>query len=211
MQRVDYTRVTTATVPATATANNGTTYYEPIDLATMVNYLKQNYGTLTIEDDLIKIMIQAARTWIEEKTSRAIVRQTITFQLSDDEEAILEITLPFYPVVSITSINRVDQEGAKTLLVLNTDHYVRGLSEKSIQLNRSWSTGVIGGMNYQDIEIIYEAGEAVNANTPAPLKLAILKLTAENYVNRENSVDWGINKVPMDVLALVAPFTTIRI
>lgn len=211
MQKVDFTRVTTAIVPATATVNAGTTYYEPIDLATMVNYLKQNYGSLTIEDDLVKIMIQASRMWIEEKTGRAIVRQTITFQVSDDEDAILDIVLPFYPVVLITSINRVDQEGTKTILALNSDYYARGLSEKSIQLNRTWATGIVGGMNYQDIEIIYEAGEAVNANTPAPLKLAIMKLTAENYVNRENSVDWGINKVPMDVLALIAPFTTIRI
>lgn len=211
MQKVDFTRVTTATVPATATANNGTTYYEPIDLATMVNYLKQNYGTLTIEDTLIGIMIQAARTWIEERTGRAIVRQTITFQVSDDELAILEIVLPFYPVVSITSVKRVDQEGTKTTLTLNSDYYVRGLAEKTIQLNRSWATGIVGGMNYQDIEVIYEAGESINASTPAPLKLAIMKLTAENYVNREDSVDWGINKVPMDVLSLIGPFTTIRI
>jgi len=211
MQKVDFTRVTTATVPATATANNGSTYYEPIDLATMVNYLKQNYDTLTIEDDLIKVMIQAARYWIEERTGRAIVRQTVTFQVSDDEDAILDSTLPFYPVVSITTVKRVDQEGTKTELVLNTDYYVRGLAEKTIQINRTWATGVTGGMNYQDIEVIYEAGEAVNASTPAPLKLAIMKLTAENYVNRENSVDWGINQVPMDVLTLIGPFTTVRI
>lgn len=211
MQRVDFTRVTTATVPATATANTGSTYYEPIDLATMVNYLKQNYGSLTIEDDLIKTMIQAARTWIEEKTGRAIVRQTVTVQVSDNEAPIIEIEIPFYPLVSITTVKRVDQEGTKTALVLNTDYYVRGLSEKTIQLSRTWATGVGGSLNTQDIEIIYEAGESVNASTPAPLKLAIMKLVAENYVNRENSVDWSINRVPMDILTLIAPYTKIRI
>jgi len=212
MQRIDYSRVTTATVAATATVNSGTTYYEPVDLATAVNYMKQNYGTLTIEDTLIKSLLVTSRHWIEERTHRAIVRQTITYLVSDDEEPILNIVLPFNPVVgAITSVKRVDNEGTKTTLVLNTDYYVRGLNQLTVTLNRSWSTGSIGSVNSQDVEIIYEAGYPVLANIPAPLVTAILKLTAENYINREDSVDWSINQVPMSVLALIGPYTDIYI
>jgi uncharacterized phiE125 gp8 family phage protein len=211
MQRVDYTRTTTATVALTATANVGSTYYEPIDLATMVNYLKQNYGSVMLEDAMISTMIQASRYWVEEKTGRAIVRQTVVYQVSDDENPIIELTLPFYPFVTMTSVKRIDQEGTETDLVLNTDYYLRGLAEKTLQINRTWSTGIIGGMNYQDIRVTFEAGDAVNTSTPAPLKLAIMKMVAENYVNRENSVDWGINIVPMDVLKLIGPFMNVRI
>ncbi|MFA5401444.1 MAG: hypothetical protein WC359_13425 [Dehalococcoidia bacterium] len=211
MQRIDYSRTTTATVPDTATVNTGSTYYECVDLATAVNYLKQNYGSVTIEDSLIKTLIVAARHWIEEHTKRAIVRQTVVLYVHDDEQQVLEISLPFYPVVltssDVTSVKRVDYEGTETTLARNTDYYIEGLNALRVTLSKTWSTGAIGGAGSQGIKITYEAGYATIADIPKPMVLAILKLMAESYINRESSVDWGINTVPFDVIKLLAPYT----
>lgn len=149
MRTIDYSRTTTATVPDTATENSGTTYYECVDLATAVNYLKQNYGSLSIEDTLIKTLLVSARHWIEEYTKRAIVRQTIVFYVYDDEEQVVEVTLPFYPVVltasDVTSVKRVDYEGTETTLTRNTDYYIEGLNALKLSISKTWSTGAIGG------------------------------------------------------------------
>lgn len=210
MRTIDYSRTTTATVPDTATENSGTTYYECVDLATAVNYLKQNYGSLSIEDTLIKTLLVSARHWIEEYTKRAIVRQTIVFYVYDDEEQVVEVTLPFYPVVltasDVTSVKRVDYEGTETTLTRNTDYYIEGLNALKLSISKTWSTGAIGGAGSQGIKITYEAGYATVASVPKPLVLAILKLMAENYVNREQSADWSISNVPFDVTKLLSPY-----
>jgi len=208
MLKIDYSRTTTATVAATATENGATTFYEPVDLETMINYLKQNYGTLTIEDTLIKTLIKASRHWIEEKTRRAIVRQTVVLFLVDDEEQLLEVELPFWPVVltngNITSAKRVDLEGTETALTWKSDYYIQGLNRLTLIFGKTWTTS---GAQLLPLKITYESGYSNIADIPEPLILAVMKLTAENYVNRDDSVDWSINKVPMEVLKLIGPYT----
>jgi uncharacterized phiE125 gp8 family phage protein len=169
---------------------------EPATLAEVKNYIKENYGTDTVEDTLITDMITAARMFIENETQVALVLQDVVYWAMDEDEAIGELRLPFAPVNTITSVVRKDMEGTETELTLNSDYYSYGLENDWIRLNKTWSTGAV---DRDPIYITYESGHATAAAMPKELKLACMKLVAENYVNRDSSVDWSISSVPYDV------------
>lgn len=188
--QVDYTRTTTATS-------------EPITVDQMKNYIKENYGTDATEDTLIETMITAARVFIEDETRRAFVKQDVKYYEYDETCPITEIIVPFQPIIEIDSVIRTDIEGDTTALALNTDYFRLGLeggTENTLKFNRTWSTGVVPGL---PITVTFSAGYADNANIPKDVILAIYKLVAENYVNRESSVDWSIESIPYDVATTI--------
>jgi hypothetical protein len=56
---------------------------EPATLAEVKNYIKENYGTDTVEDTLITDMITAARMFIENETQVALALQDIVYWAMD--------------------------------------------------------------------------------------------------------------------------------
>ena len=190
--RYDYKRVTTGD--------------QVVTTAVMKNYLKESYGTDAVEDALVVEFINSARLFVEDETRRAFVAQTITFQASDDE-AITELLLPYQPIISITSVHSIDVEGTETELTLNTNYNKVGMTggtETTLLFNRFISTVPVGVVDtMESIRVIYSAGYADNADIPRDVVVGIMKLAAENYVNRESSVDWSISQVPYDVQTMI--------
>ena len=173
---------------------------EPCTLAEVKNYIKENYGTNATEDTLITDMITAARKFIENECSISLALQTVVYWVNDDEEDIREVRLPFLPLNTITSVVRREYDGTETALTLNSDYYAIGIQGEILTLNKQWSTGFIVR---NPIFITYSAGYASAASMPKDLKLATMKLVSENYVNRDASVDWGINIVPYGVTSIL--------
>lgn len=165
------------------------------DIATLAeakNYLKQTYSGITAEDTLIGEQLQAARRWIEQFTNQSIIKKTIVAQTEDELDVFY---LPFAPIQTVTSVYKILLDGTATLLTLNTDYYVVGLTEKKIVLYKTWSTSayqVVG------IKVTYDAYmDAV----PKTLKDCALALMAEFYVNRGSDV-----KIPQGIIERLAPF-----
>lgn len=181
-----------------------TTGTEPVTLAMMKNYLRENYGTDATEDTLLTSMILGARLWIEDETRRAFVAQTVTYYAFDDEYTIKELLLPYQPITEITSVNAIDLEGTETEYVLNTNYYRIGLvggTENILRFSTVISTIPVGASSANNaIRVIYNAGYST---VPADVIGGIMKLVAENYVNREASVDWSINVVPFSVQQMI--------
>jgi len=106
-----------------------------LTLAETLNYLKMDYGVLTVEDTLVKDLIQSARQWIEAWIGQSIIGKTITAYTQDEIDYFV---LPLPPVTSITTVHRIALDGTATLLTKNTDYYEIGLTSKTVCTYPVW-------------------------------------------------------------------------
>ncbi|TRZ53852.1 hypothetical protein D4S03_01090 [bacterium] len=166
-----------------------------VDLVTLAeakNYLKQDYGTLTVEDTLVKDLIQSARTWIEQWIGQSIIKKTITAYTSDEMEY---FTLPMPPINTITTVHRIALDGTATLLTLNTDYYSIGVQSITVCMYPVWSTS---GGSIVGLKVVYDA---YMAEVPKAIKEACLALVSHMYFNR--GADVGM---PAGVIDKLKPF-----
>ena len=162
---------------------------EPITLAEAKGYLRVD---ATSEDDLITELITAAREWAENYTGKAFGAKTYTVLFSELLSDEYRLNLPYPPHATITSVNAVDREGTKTLLVENTDYYVSGAVKASID---------IYGKNEAAYEVVYTtSADAMTAN----VKQAMLKVIADMYENRQNEKEESNTPIKYDTMAMLA-------
>lgn len=81
------------------------------------------------EDSLISTMITTVRESLETYISRDIVARDRTYYIEYVDGSTIEI--PFAPVDSVSSVTHGNDD---TALTLNSDYYVRGVSDKRIEL-----------------------------------------------------------------------------
>lgn len=181
---------------------------EPVTLEEAKAQIVADYE---IDDALITAKIKTARQWIENYTGLAFGAKTIQayYDYLDTD-----YSLPIGPVIGdITSVTR-SIAGTDTVLVAGTDYWVHGLSYPTLCFNNVWSSC---GRVSSSYSVIYQAGyvpstldgETLTYNNPIPepLKEAILKLTAELYRDRENTISGTINTMlPYHVRSLVSPY-----
>jgi uncharacterized phiE125 gp8 family phage protein len=171
---------------------------EPVSLAEAKAHLRVDFDD---DDDLITLLIRAARTHIDGKDGwlgRALVRQTWelvvdTFPCDDGE-----IKIPLPPLQSIESIKYDDADGVEQTLA--SDQYdVDNVSEPG------WVVPTEDGDGWPDtldavnaVRIRFVAGypesevdgspEDLAGNVPAAIKQALLMYIATLYEHRENTV-----------------------
>jgi len=163
---------------------------EPISLATAKAWLKVDEA-LTSEDELITICLTAAREHCERYSGLSFKPKTF--------EAILPYSgyhykeLPYGPNIVIANV--VNNDG----LVIVSDaelgstwlaEYLKGMSINNTYKEDYWSFGHFHycPMDFLDTykyTVTYTAGYTTLSSN---LKMAVLKMTAELYENRENSV-----------------------
>jgi uncharacterized phiE125 gp8 family phage protein len=168
---------------------------QAVTTAEMKVYLKTNYGADTDEDALLVDLIFAATRFLEDRFNFSITSKAWTAWTDRKKDLTCKFKLPRGPHLTITSVKRVDDEGTKTTLTLNTDYYKKGLTDLVLYFQGSPSDGVPRGanINLYPIEVVFTAGFAT---VPDDLKAAVMQLVAENYVNRENTTDVSITIVP---------------
>jgi uncharacterized phiE125 gp8 family phage protein len=138
----------------------------------------------TTEDSLVTIFISAARQALEKYTASSFAEKTLHatwIKLPDDNE----LELPYGPVIAVSKVYKIDEEGTETELTLNTDYHIYGDQDIIVKIESFWSTGI--QLDYS-IRVEYTAGYG-HANTetlPAPLKEAIMKQVATDYEFRED-------------------------
>jgi uncharacterized phiE125 gp8 family phage protein len=163
-----------------------------LTLAETLNYLKQDYGTLTVEDDLVKDLIQSARMWIEQWIGQSIIKKTIVAYTEDELNYFI---LPLPPIQSVASVYRVDITGSEFLLTKNLDYYEIGATGKAVCTYPVWSTS---GNQVVGLKVTYDA---YMSEIPKPLKEACLALVSHMYYNR--GADVGM---PAQIIDKLRPF-----
>lgn len=125
---------------------------------------------------MIEDMIIGAREFAEEYCGRAFVEKVVTQYVSElDGET--EFDLIIGPIESITSVDRVDEEGNETALSLNSSYWITGNKYKTLRTTKSFSTGAFTDVSYK---VVYTTEE----DCPTIIKRAIIEIAAEMFQNR---------------------------
>ena len=153
---------------------------EPISTAEAKAFLRVDGSD---EDTLIDECVSAARRYAEEYTQRSFTAKTYTALFSDLQKWEDEFDLPYPPTASITSVHRVNSEGTETELVLNTGYYKRGLKDVTIRPIKQFNVSQWHPDSYK-VVFVSDATQMT-----AEVKMAMYKLIADFYENRQNERD----------------------
>jgi uncharacterized phiE125 gp8 family phage protein len=124
---------------------------------------------------------------------------------------IQSITLPRWPLASITSITTYDEASTPTSItvanVFDIDTY-RTPGRITLKRGQTWPVALRGS---NAIEIVYVAGYANAAAVPAMMKRAVKQLAAFLYSNRGDDCDPSQAYVDSGAQAIMAQYKVARI
>lgn len=153
---------------------------EPISTTEAKEWLRVDASD-TSQDNVIAILIKGARQKVEDYLRRALITQTISFEMDgDDMRSYIEIPRP--PVQSITSLTTYDEaSGSETSTVVTSSNYQ--LVEKTLLVERNdgWD------INREDRAgtLVYVAGYgSAGSDVPFDIRMAMLELIALKYERR---------------------------
>lgn len=157
---------------------------EPITLARAKLHLRVDHSD---EDDLITELITAARMDCEDRIQRTLVTTGWTWPLDAFPPCGGVLTVPMPPLVSLTSVQYVDADGAAQPLALEDLHIdVLGQPGRIAPASGSWPATA---SRINAVTVVYTAGYGEASAVPAPLKSWMLLAIGDMYANRERSSD----------------------
>lgn len=183
---------------------------EPVSLSDAKAFLR--VGTAA-EDDLILQLIASARQRVEAEIGRALISRTYheTLDRWDVPGRIAaggkQFRLLMPPLISVSSVTIFKADGAGEIwdaanYFVDTQSDPGRIAAVSGGFPRS-------GRDTAGIEIVFEAGYgAASDDVPEALREAVMRLTADAYLNREGRTE---RPLPMAVQSLLAPFKRVRL
>jgi uncharacterized phiE125 gp8 family phage protein len=174
---------------------------EPVTLDEAKAHLKVNLGD---EDALITALITVSRQWAENFMGRAVLSQTWDYFLDGFASDCIELPLP--PLISVTSVKYIDNNGA-TQTLATTEYEVDTAAEPGIVrlgFGKSWP-GTRPKANAVIVRFV--AGYAGVNSLPGPIKSACLLVIGELYERREHGIIASqVSVVPMSAEYLLWPY-----
>lgn len=159
------------------------------------------------DDSYITALVAKATQAAERYCDRAFIAQDWVLELDAFPTCTKLIKVPLPPLVSVTSLDYVDADGADQVLA-PADYQVSKRSPAVIAPapGKSWPATQAGRLDAVTIEFKAGYGNAADA-VPKPIHHAILLLVAHWYENRE-PVNIGniVNALPFTVDSLLAPY-----
>lgn len=177
---------------------------EPITLAEAKSHCRIDF---TDDDTLLAGLIIAARNQAEAITRRALVTQTWDLLLDRFPR---QIDVPRAPLLSVTSINYIDDAGVSQLLA-STEYKVDANSEPARITEAYGKTWPTTRREINAVTVRFVAGFGAAADVPQAIKQAMLLMIGHWYNNRE-SVDLSAGQlveVPQTVDWLLWPYRVI--
>jgi len=180
---------------------------EPVTVAEAKAHLRVDGDA---EDILIGSLVLTSRLHIEAALGLALITQSWTLAL-DRWPRGNHIDLPMTPLQSVDDVRVVN--GAGIVMIIPAESYLVDLASRPGRLVWNNTIPPIPGLPANGIEIDFTAGFGATADSvPAPLKHAILMLTAHWYEHRDpDDIGTSAAQVPAAVSDLIQPFRTIRL
>lgn len=167
---------------------------EPVTLAETKLHLRVDGAE---DNDLIDVLITAAREFAEHYTGRALAVQTLEMALDCFPRDYVELDMP--PVASVTSIKYTDAAGTEQ--TVSASDYGLTTYGESRQVSRAY--GVVWPVT-QDVpnavRIRYVTGYAA---LPKAARAALLLLVGHLYENRQAVSTLSLEEIPMGASALM--------
>ncbi len=170
---------------------------EPVTLEEAKNFAKVDG---TAEDGLIEGFITAARVAVEKILGRSLINQSLTLRLDEWIGEVLPLPRP--PLVSITEVRTLDEDGVAT--VFDAANYYAITGDRAQLVLKSTATAPSNVDRYHGgFEVEYVAGYGEDPeDVPAGIRNAILQWVAVMYESRILDT----TKPPMEVMAYLSPF-----
>lgn len=202
---------------------------EPVSLMEMKRYLRidDNSDDIVLSDQIIE-----ARRFIEDQIGLAFISQSWRLALDQwpaggeawwdgvREMSITElyrsnvlqsVTLPRWPLVSITSVTTYDEDSNATAItvanVFDIDTY-RTPGRITLKRSQTWPVALRAN---NAIEIVYVAGYANAAAVPMTMKRAVRQLAAFMYNHRGDDCDASQAFADSGAASLVDQFKVMRV
>lgn len=140
----------------------------------------------TADDDLIDILIKAARQWVENHCRIGLLEQTIT-EVYDDWPSDRVFSLSVSPIRSVSGIYYKDSNGDTQTLssaLYTVDTFTRP-ARVQIKYSQTWPT-LYDEIN--SVSAVYVVGYDAASAIPAPIRKAMLLTIADMYDNRQDHV-----------------------
>ena len=177
---------------------------EPITLADARAYLRLDGND---EDDLVAVLIVAARVTVEKQARLRLIEQTWRYALPAWPED-RRVRLPCWPIIAVDAVRVSGGDGQ--LATVSSTLYSReeGGDVTDLLVDRVPDPAGLPPR----IEIDIRCGFGANAaSVPPPLVLAVRRLVASWFEHRGDERLPGQPAMPPDVAALIAPFARPRL
>lgn len=152
----------------------------------------------TSQQTLVEALIASATAWLDGPggwLGRSLGTQTLEARF--DRFRCDEVKLPYGPVISVGSVKYLDEDGDEQTLATSVYQL---LTDGRVRLNTDESWPDLYS-DEQAVRIRYQAGYAT---VPAPIKTAILLMTAFLFEQREASTDDALSSGA--VKSLLSPY-----
>lgn len=162
------------------------------------------------EDVLISSLILTSRLHLEASLDLALITQSWTLVL-DRWARGSDIEIPMSPLLSINAVRVKKADGSFT--VVPATSYVVDIASRPARIVWNATVKPDPGVPANGIEIDFTAGFGATANlVPAPLRHALLLLTAHWYEHRDpTEIGSQSARVPAAISDLIQPFRKIRL
>jgi uncharacterized phiE125 gp8 family phage protein len=169
---------------------------EPVSSTEAKLYLKVDH---TDDDDLITILIQAAREVAEKYTGRSFI-DTVWECYFDDFPETDDDYLPLYPapVNTLTSVTYYNSSGVLTTMSSTTEYLTDMVNEPArvfLRDGQSWpeTDDRLGG-----VIVKYTSGYgSTSASVPDAIRTAVLLIIGHLYENRQDVAKGDYREMPM--------------
>lgn len=155
---------------------------EPVSLSFVQKWLKLD--GITADDEIVLLLLSAAREKVELHTGQALMTQTIQEVMDGWPERGLSFELALAPVASITSIEYRDNTDG-TYQTWDASNYATDLVSQPARVwiapNKSWPTL---GAYPNAVRITYVAGYTSEALVPSNLRKAVAAQVCLDYYER---------------------------
>lgn len=162
---------------------------EPITAGELQLHLRLGDDIVLVESELLQVILQAAREYVEDITRRALFTQTWDMFLNEFPSG-TAIKIPFGNLQSVTYVKYTDSDGLFTTMVENTDYIVETNGDQcgfvKLPDSVSWPSATLGPSN--PVHIRFIAGWPDTDDIPAKIKVAIKMICHDLYENRESQV-----------------------
>ncbi len=188
-----------------------TTLIEPQTYPVTIQEIK-DFGSIDGNDTdafLENILIGVIEA-TEEYLGRSLITRTL--KLTFDNWPTKEIEFPKSPLLSIVSVNTVNEEGIETIYDAENYYTVSESIPGKLVLKKSATLPVNNDRDTAGFNIVYTAGYGDATKVPKKIKIAIMQWVVMIYENKSMSVDEVIkNEPPPSVKEILYSFRIRRI
>jgi len=160
------------------------------------------------DDDLILALLGAARDWVEGYTGLALTTRTLELALDSFPDGAEGISMPWPPLLSLTSVAYVDGEGDTQTMDVVTECVLDDYQRPG------WVLPAYGSDWPETMDVVnavtvrYVAGhslwsDAVQAMPlPKAMRAALLLILGSLYENREDASEVRLDEIPLGAKSL---------